>query len=174
MDCGACRGAAACGGTARQSRRRMRGGGAGGGGPGAHQTVRGNPRRDLDGARGLLRRGTATRRGDRGGRGQRRTGARGAAARPRGARPRAARAGDAPQRRRGPDRGRDRDYPKHRLSVGERAVKRVSLLLGALAVVPLPPRAPPAPDAPALTIARLPYDGGGHWYTGPAKLPSLL
>jgi hypothetical protein len=53
-------------------------------------------------------------------------------------------------------------------------VKHAFLVLGALALVPLPPVAPPAPAAPALTIGRLHYDGGGDWYTGPAKLPSLL
>ncbi len=53
-------------------------------------------------------------------------------------------------------------------------MKHVSLLLGALAVAPLPPGARPPPAAPALTIGRLHYDGGGDWYTGPAKLPSLL
>jgi hypothetical protein len=32
----------------------------------------------------------------------------------------------------------------------------------------------PLPVAPALTIARLQYDGGGDWYSNPSSLPNLL
>src|ERR687889_1875340 len=30
------------------------------------------------------------------------------------------------------------------------------------------------PPAPALTVARLQYDGGGDWYANPSSLPNLL
>src|SRR5439155_7708570 len=137
-------------------------------------------------------------RGDGRGRGRRTARARGAAPRSRGARPRPARAGDDPQGRRRPPRGRDGDHAEHRVSARERTVKTQAIILAALwlplagrsecgvwnaecgvyrtSVLSLIFRTPHSAfrtlgSAASLTIGRLQYDGGGDWYANPSSLP---
>jgi hypothetical protein len=52
-------------------------------------------------------------------------------------------------------------------------VKRAILLL-ALCAMPAAVSAQATGRAPALTIGRLHYDGGGDWYANPSSLPNLL
>src|SRR6266571_1697499 len=163
------------------------------------QSVRGDARRDPGRARRLLRRSAAARRGHRPGCGDGQAGAGGGAApRSGGARPRAARAGHDPPRRSRSTGGGDGDHAQYGVSVGERAVRALAVVLWMLwlpiadglpkrgtgksergtaptnARASVPRSAFRVPRLATLTIGRLHYDGGGDWYAGPSALPNLL
>ncbi|MDP6777031.1 MAG: DUF4159 domain-containing protein [Candidatus Latescibacteria bacterium] len=48
------------------------------------------------------------------------------------------------------------------------------LLIVAILLLPVVPKAKPVDPPTGVTLARLQYDGGGDWYNGPTEAPNLL